>query len=126
MIPAPGTMNDGMFPLRVSQYRFRKLLFVPQFHIVGLTNLAPCSSPSNWTSLSARPDARAVFSMSRQDSTHNIMHASDINDVPQLSMLSCLLDGKSIRELLGMARGALNLKRTFRHLHEHIKILEKD
>jgi transposase len=68
---------------------------------------------------------------------------SDINGVSARAMVAGLIDGKSIGELLDMARGALKLKRedlqaafdgdltkrhmfVLKHLHEHINILERD
>jgi transposase len=68
---------------------------------------------------------------------------SDINGVSARAMVTGLIEGKSISELLDMARGALKLKRedlqaaldgdltqrhmfVLKHLHEHINILEKD
>lgn len=66
---------------------------------------------------------------------------SDINGVSARAMVAGLIEGKPISELLGMARGALKLKRedlqvaldgdltqrhmfVLKHLHEHIDILE--
>ena len=68
---------------------------------------------------------------------------SDINGVSAREMVAGLLDGKPINELLGMARGALKLKRedlqaaldgdltkrhmfVLSHLHAHIDMLERD
>jgi transposase len=68
---------------------------------------------------------------------------SDINGVSARAMVAGLIDGRSISELLDMARGALKLKRedlqaaldgdltkrhmfVLKHLQEHIDILERD
>ena len=68
---------------------------------------------------------------------------SDINGVSAREMVAGLIEGQAIDELLGMARGALKLKRedlqaaldgdltqrhlfVLRHLHAHIDILERD
>lgn len=68
---------------------------------------------------------------------------SDINGVSARAMVAGLIEGQPIDELLGMARGALKLKRedlqaaldgdltprhlfVLRHLHAHIDILERD
>lgn len=68
---------------------------------------------------------------------------SDINGVSARAMVAGLIEGKSIDQLLGMARGALKLKRedlqaaldgdltkrhmfVLKHLHAHIGILERD
>jgi transposase len=68
---------------------------------------------------------------------------SDINGVSARAMVAGLIEGKSIDELLGMARGALKLKRedlqaaldgdltkrhmfVLKHLHAHLGILEHD
>lgn len=68
---------------------------------------------------------------------------SDINGVSAREMVAGLIEGKSIDELLGMARGALKLKRedlqaaldgdlsarhlfVLKHLHAHIDILERN